>query len=92
MIGDYAGYVSGPEGQIGSMAGSLLASILLSVLSRDASLRRLKAIMPIVPLLCIAAILLTWLIGVWDEGWTFSAAMARSATSCLGACRWAFPF
>lgn len=84
MIGDYAGYVSGPEGQIGSMAGSLLASILLSVLSRDASLRRLKAIMPIVPLLCIAAILLTWLIGVWDEGLDVLGGYGSQCNELLG--------
>jgi DNA-binding CsgD family transcriptional regulator len=61
-------FMSDLSSQLGTVAGSLFASVLLLLLSRDRSLKRLRALTPIIPLFCIATILLMWVIGVWDEG------------------------
>jgi DNA-binding CsgD family transcriptional regulator len=56
------------NGQLGEAAGFLLAPLPLLLLSRDRYLKRLRSLTPIIPLFCIATILLTWVIGVWEEG------------------------
>jgi DNA-binding CsgD family transcriptional regulator len=66
-LGD-ARFMPDLSGQLGTAAGSFLAPLPLLLLSRDKSLKRLRSLTPIIPLFCIAAILLTWVIGVWEEG------------------------
>jgi DNA-binding CsgD family transcriptional regulator len=72
------------SGQLGEAAGSFLAPLPLLLLSRDRSLKRLRALTPIIPLFCIALILLTWVIGVWEEGLNIFSGYGIEASGFFG--------
>jgi DNA-binding CsgD family transcriptional regulator len=77
ITGESATILPEPGGQLGDASGALLSSLLLLGLFRRPSpdskdsnrvLNRLQNLTPIIPLICIASMLVAWIMGVWEEG------------------------
>jgi DNA-binding CsgD family transcriptional regulator len=55
--------------QIGTAVGSVIVSLLLLLLlTRKRPADRLRDAIPIIPLICIALLLVTWYVIIWDSG------------------------
>ena len=75
--------------KLGLVAGSLTASCALLVLFRartphKKALQRFRSVTPIVPLICIASILLAWFFIIWEGGFNIFSAFSESIGEFFG--------
>jgi DNA-binding CsgD family transcriptional regulator len=75
-------FASNGISSLGTIAGILIASLTLLWFCRDGKEHRLQALMPYIPLLCIALIVITWIFGMWEQGFNLFGSFG-SQTSLL---------